>query len=576
MPQHPSKTPAVRLAVFTMAVLTATASLGAAPDPVNVVSVSSTATTLEIVHGPVPDGVKRSLYKLDRAEGYWRRPKASYERDADGKWRRRDAYDAATGTWSDRQVELGHEYCYRIIVRNAAGEQATGEMACGVFNGGDATVRPPAQAVNVDIVRSQPHLHVLSFTDAADNETAYAIERLTETGLDWVEVATLPPADGTGTTLEFADDSVDMEQRYCYRVRAHGEHGNSLAGGACRRTPSLATTPSERSGRARPFVIERPEPRKLTIRWADGPSIGEWTVLLYEPGNLRDPISSNRVRDRRSSQRIRGATFDNVLGNRLYCLRVVRRNAMSIAQEHEILCESPHERRKSNTHIGPRAEAVPRPANVRPVADGLSVTLDAPRDGQLVDLVDEHGIRFTYLDARDGRGQFHIAGLQPETGYCLRPWIFNPYGSRYGEQLCATTLPAQDDTPPTDSVTYTTAMNGQFTSEGVIPYVHVVEPGPPRPAELLRVRVIGSSFSNYHVRFVRPQAGPFSCPVTEGDGVTIVPGSELSGPGLATLFGSETPEIPQTGLALVGCKLLVGGSLGNTNPIPIDVTYRRP
>jgi hypothetical protein len=563
--------------VLAIPVLTATPAIGAAPDPVDIVKVSSTESTLEIVHGPAPDGVKRSLYKLDRAEGFWRRPKASYERDADGKWQRRDAYDAATRTWSDRQVELGHEYCYRVIVRNAAGEQSTGKMACGVFNGGDAAVRPPAPAADVEIVRSEPHLHVLSFTDAADNETGFAIERRTETRLDWAEVATLPPGDGTGKTLEFADDSVDMEHRYCYRVRAQGEHGDSLAGGACKRTPSLATTPSERSGRARPFVIERPEPRKLAVRWADGPNIGEWTVLLYDPDNLREPIKSTRVRDRRSSsQRLRGATFDDVRGNRLYCARVVRRNAMTIVQEHEILCESPHERRTSNTQVGPRADIVPRPTNLRPLADGLALTLEAPRNGQLVDLVSEHGIRFTYLDARNGRDQFHISGLQPETGYCVRPWIFNAYGSRYGEQLCATTLPAQDDTPPENSVTYSTGMSAQPTSEGVIPYAHVVEPGPPRPAQLLRVRVIGSSFSNFHVRFVRPATGPFSCSVDEGDGVTIVPGNALSGSGLATLFGSETPEIPQSGLALVGCKLLVGGGVGNTNPIPIDVTYRRP
>lgn len=556
----------IPLAIITMSGLWTGTVLAAPPDPVDVLSVTSTATTLEIVHSHVPAGARRALYKLDRAQGFWRRP------------RRGMSYDPATRTYSDPNVTLGHEYCYQFITRTEAGEQAKGTSACGVFDGGDASVRPPAPATRVAIERSEPHLHVVSFTDGSDNETGFDIQRRTENVPGWIAIANFPGSQGTGSVLQVADDSVDMEVDYCYRVRTIGGHGTTLSSAVCARTPPLgASPPSDTFSGAYPYAIRHPDTRTLSVAWSDRPDMNEWTVWLYNANDLDEPIGSKRVRDRRTPRRpIRGTTFGRVAGGQVYCVRVTRVGVLPGARIwRRVLCESPYDRRLSATHIGPRADSVPGLARVEPIPRGLALTIDEPREDQLIDVIGEDRRRFTYLGARARAREVRIVDLVAEETYCVRVWVFNFYGSRYGESRCATTGPPENGSPGRE-VTYLTRLVAQTPPEGVITYLHVVDPGAPRPAQLLRVNVLGNTFSGYRVRFIKPLPGPVMCSQDEGDGVTLVPGEALSGSGLATLFGSQTPTIPESGLALIACKLLLEPAAGNTEPIPIRVTYRRP
>lgn len=554
--------PARLLAILSLPGSLAVPAFAAPPDPVDILSVTSTETTLEIVHGPRPADTRGGVFKLDRAEGFWKRYKAG------------GAYDPETRTYSDPNVTLGHEYCYRIVTRNDAGEQTQGAMACGVFDGGDATVRPPAAAVEVAIERSEPHLHVVSFTDGSDNETGFEIQRRAESGLDWVDFRALPASEGTGQILRLEDDSVDMEVDYCYRVQTVGEHGTTLSNAACARTPPLEASPPANPSRPIIYAIRRPDTRTLQVSWSDSVNLSEWKVWLYNADDLEEPIRSTRVRDERTPPRpVQGASFDRVAGGQLYCVRVTRRNSHPAGRP--VLCESPHDRRLSVTHVGPRADHVPELVQVMPIPRGLVLTIDAPREGQLIDVTAEDGQRFTHLGARDGARSVAIVDLTSEETYCVRVWVFNHHGSRYGQPRCAKTLPPEEPEPGME-VTYSTRLVAQIPPEGLVTYLHVVEPGPPRPAQLLRVRVIGGIFSGYNVRFINPMPGPVTCSQDEGDGVTVVPGQVLSGAGLATLFGSETPTIPENGLVLIACKLLLEPGANNTNPIPVDVTYRRP
>ena len=155
--------------------------------------------------------------------------------------------------------------------------------------------------------------------------------------------------------------------------------------------------------------------------------------------------------------------------------------------------------------------------------------------------------------------------------YCLRPWIFNKFGSRYGAVQCITTLPSEDPEPK--QTTYTTRLIPDVPDTGVVIYSHLVEPGPPRPTNLARIRVIGNAFTPYLVRFTQPRSGSIDC---QAEGVTVAPGDSLNGTALNTLFGAEKPEIPIAGLALLACKLPRDTGGINTDPIPVDVTYERP
>lgn len=566
-----------RFSFAALAVFAPLAVAAAPPDPVDIVSVVSTDAALQIVHTPRIAGASHGFFKFDRARGSW------------GRIRAGAVYDAATRTYTDADVVLGREYCYRFTTRNAAGEATTGAQGCAVFDGGDASIRPPAPVENVAIVRSEPHLHVLRFTDRADNETGFEVLRRTANVAEEEVIAALPASGGVGAALTITDDAVDMEILYCYRVRALNEDGASLSPGACARTPPLDVAVPDVSFREgpQPFRITRPGEGALTLSWAD-PNFGrrEWTVWLYRGSDARTPLASRRVRDRRTPRPpVVGATFpiprpanaagagDPLSGRSLYCFRVTRGEAAP--GDEPRLCESPHDPRTSRENRGPLAHQIPEIVRLRAAPGGLRVQLADRFGGPQFDVIRDDGKRMTFF-SEDRDENHEIGGLTPEREYCVRAWRFNRYASRYGPLTCATTLPAENDDPAGGRiVTYGSRLEPQFPDQGLIVYLDRVEPGPPRPAKLLRVRVIGNIFSGYNVRFLKLKPGPVVCSLAEGDGVTVEPGGALTGAGLETLFGSQTPTIPVEGLALVACKILTDIGAG-TEPIPISVTYQRP
>lgn len=559
----------VRIVIAILLIGIAGYLFAAPPAPVEILSVTSTNSTLEVTRAPLPDGIRvTGAFKFDRAQGGWRRFKAG------------TPFNTQNLTWSDSDVILGREYCYRLTVQNSNDERTVGSMVCGVFNGGDASVRPPSPAERVGILENRSHFQLFSFTDGSDNETGFEVMQTIEGNPVAEPIASFPASEGTGGLLQVAVDSVDMRVNYCYRVRSLNDHGSTLSNARCARTPQLEATPPNTNAAEgpQPYAMGQQFENYLSVSWFDPSrfSARRWSVWLYTADDLSTPVASKSIQDHRSSRpTVFGTIFTPLAGGQLYCARVTRQALEP--DDSRPLCESPRQKRRfAASQIGPTPDALPTIIAVDPVPGGINVTIDRPRENQLLDVLRDDRKRFTELGARDGRRTHEITDLNPEHQYCLRTWVYNFYGSRYDDLICATPLPVEEPEPTEKpSVTYSTQLRALIPQTGLITYLHVVEPGLPRPVHLVRVRVIGNAFARYKVRFLTPGMNPPVCSLSAGDGVTVSPGDTLSESGLQTLFGSASPVIPANGLALLACKLLDDPASANIDAIPVDVTYRR-
>jgi hypothetical protein len=193
-----------------------------APAPVidTVFSTDSTMVVRYTVSGG-PD-VRYGVHRMDRSKGFWERIRAG------------TTFRSESGR-EDRAVELGKEYCYLITARLPDQRGPTqSESRCAVYDGGDPSIRPPEAPEDLTVTTRRTHVLVLEFVDVADDETAFGVERRHADVSGWVEVARLDDADGTGRTVRHTDAGVEMEQRYCYRVRAYNRSRS-----AARRPPAL-------------------------------------------------------------------------------------------------------------------------------------------------------------------------------------------------------------------------------------------------------------------------------------------------------------------------------------------------
>ena len=107
----------------------------------------------------------------------------------------------------------------------------------------------PNGPYNLDVFAEQSTVAGLDFTDNADNETGFVIERATEPTaamdplLQFTPIATLPASPGVGQMIGFSDPTVAPNTTYFYQVHAvNGTYNSSLLG------PKAVTTPADNSG----------------------------------------------------------------------------------------------------------------------------------------------------------------------------------------------------------------------------------------------------------------------------------------------------------------------------------------
>ncbi|GEM_PF-6370222 len=122
-------------------------------------------------------------------------------------------------TYIDNSVQAATSYCYRVRAFNSQGSSA-------YSNADDATTPSESTPNTPTSLTADPNgliSVVVSWTDNADNESGYEVERadgLCSANSVFVQITTVSAVGGSGTKIIFIDNSLQSAKSYCYRVRA--------------------------------------------------------------------------------------------------------------------------------------------------------------------------------------------------------------------------------------------------------------------------------------------------------------------------------------------------------------------
>jgi hypothetical protein len=382
-----------------------------------------------------PATTRLIVYKMDREEGYYRHL-GGVPINPTGQY----GYD-------DPAVVLGHEYCYQIgSFAEGQTRGSNSEALCAVHTGGTQNL-PPAAPTGLRVERSYERTLRLAFEDASSDETSFELER--RSGASWHTIASLPAHAGTGTTYTRSDEDLDIEQTYCYRVRAIGANGSSLSNAVCGRTKPVIVGEPVPGVQAQPVTITHPRAGALNLTWIDKPAVTEWNVLMFD-GMSQTPIGNARIRDHvelppGTTVRHEGYTVENLEPGRLYCFQVTHGYLSYV----DWLCESPSAARSSDEPLDPRPEQTPTITAVNAPRNGrLEISIANPQPGQILErIVASDGKRRDINRDDAGSATLVDTNLSGGATYCYRLFVFNQWGARYSNILCGTTSANVPDRP---------------------------------------------------------------------------------------------------------------------------------
>ena len=348
----------------------------------------------------------------------------------------------ATGKYffDDTTAVPGHEYCYEVVTWVPG--QSSGTMSgrrCAVHNGGTGPL-PPTAPTNLRITNARERQVRLGFVDASNDETGFTVEQ--REGNGWTTVAALPAHAGTGTDLSVYVGDLDVEEHYCYRVRASGAGGSSvtLQTTCGDTTPIFAQDPILVAGNPGLIRIVHPAPGQLQAQWLDEAGHRHWEVDLIDGLTWATPIGTAHVTDSRPEPLThQSVTFQGLTPGHLYCIQV--RQMDNYGANSARLCEAPKAARTSVEQRDPAVgfASILGGANA-PGNKLMYVSFDYGVDGQVVERVTAAtGQRETIFATAGQAGTVEDTGLVPGTTYCYRAVTFNAYGARYTDFVCATT-----------------------------------------------------------------------------------------------------------------------------------------
>jgi hypothetical protein len=165
----------------------------------------------------------------------------SVERSTDGTtWNQVASLGPTSTSYADGGLTTGVTYSYRVRAFN-------GTTASAYSNQASATPLQPLPAAPSNLVATRISATSIrvTWTDNANNETGFAIERATSgkngTLGSWTQIATVGASAGTGGLVGFNDTTVSSRKTYAYRVRASNASGYSAYTNT---TPPLAGGPT--------------------------------------------------------------------------------------------------------------------------------------------------------------------------------------------------------------------------------------------------------------------------------------------------------------------------------------------
>lgn len=208
---------------------TANATTNAAPTVPNTPSslAASTISTSQINLTWTDNANNETAYKVERATA------------AAGPWTEiAGALAANTTSYSATGLSASTTYYFRVRASNAVGNSGYSNAANATTNAAPTVPNAPSSLAASTVSTSQINL---SWTDNANNETAYKVERATAAAGPWTEIAGALAAN----TTSYSATGLSASTTYYFRVRASnaiGNSGYSNTANATTAAPSTVTT----------------------------------------------------------------------------------------------------------------------------------------------------------------------------------------------------------------------------------------------------------------------------------------------------------------------------------------------
>ena len=134
-------------------------------------------------------------------------------------------------SWQDTGLPYNTLYYYRVWASNTDGDSAYSNTAS------DTTLNvPPAGPTDLSTEGGYSTKITLSWTDNADNEDGFRVERKIGAGGIYEVLETVASGTGTGTTIEYNDEGLQPSTAYFYTVYAYNEVGESSSDEVSRTT----------------------------------------------------------------------------------------------------------------------------------------------------------------------------------------------------------------------------------------------------------------------------------------------------------------------------------------------------
>ncbi|MBK7906402.1 MAG: fibronectin type III domain-containing protein [Gemmatimonadetes bacterium] len=180
------------------------------------------------------------------------------------------ALAAGVISYQDTDVAPGLDYRYRVRAFNVVGSSAFSSVVA-------TSTRPPTAPTGLNAITVSGTRIDLNWTDAADNESGFVIERCSGAGCSTFTQLATPPANVTS----YQDLSAPLDLSYTYRIRAvnnagpSGDSNDATAGTILPVAPSALAATVVSAGR-------------IDLTWADNALDANGFVVERCPARLRD------------------------------------------------------------------------------------------------------------------------------------------------------------------------------------------------------------------------------------------------------------------------------------------------